>query len=144
VFLLLLPLLFLLQPGCGPAAPANLLDRIRSSGRLVYGSDAEGGGPYAYPDPKNPAVVAGFEVELIEALAGELGPRPVFAQGQWDMLLPTLQTGRIDLVLNGYEWTDARARRYLATRPYYVYQLQLMAPRGGPLRSWADAGRLGR
>ena len=39
---------------------------------------------------------------------------------------------------NGYEWTETRARDYLATRPYYVYQLQLMARRGSPIRSWAD------
>ena len=34
--------------------------------------------------------------------------------------------------------TELRARDYLATRPYYVYQLQLMARRGGPIRAWAD------
>jgi polar amino acid transport system substrate-binding protein len=120
---------------------ADSVARIRSSGRLVYGSDAEGGGPYAYPDPQNPRVVTGFEVELIDRLAGELGPRPVHAQGQWDMLLPTLGTGRIDLVLNGYEWTEPRALRYLATRPYYVYQLQLMSPRGKAPRAWNDLSR---
>ena len=119
------------------------MSRIRSSGKLVYGSDAEGGGPYAYPDPRAPSRVTGFEVELIERLAGELGPRPVLAQGQWDMLLPELHTGRIDIVLNGYEWTDARARRYLATRPYYVFQLQLMVKKGSPIRSWADLQRPG-
>ena len=31
-----------------------------------------------------------------------------------------------------------RDRDYLATRPYYVYQLQLMVRRGSPVRSWAD------
>ncbi len=49
-----------------------------------------------------------------------------------------LDSGRIDLVINGYEWTEQRARDYLATRPYYVYQLQLMMRRGGAVRSWAD------
>ena len=41
-------------------------------------------------------------------------------------------------MINGYEWTEQRARDYLATRPYYVYQLQLMMRRGGAVRSWAD------
>ena len=61
-----------------------------------------------------------------------------FSQGQWDKLLQVLDAGRIDLVCNGYEWTETRARDYLATRPYYVYQLQLMARRGSSIRSWAD------
>ena len=49
-----------------------------------------------------------------------------------------LDSGRIDLVINGYEWTEQRARDYLATRPYYVYQLQLMVRRG---RAGPELGR---
>jgi polar amino acid transport system substrate-binding protein len=127
--------------GCSlrPLWADESLDRVRASGRLAYGCDAEGGGPYAYPDPENPRQVVGFEVELIDRLCGALGPKASLSQGQWDMLLPVLQTGRIDLVLNGYEWTAPRAEKYRATRPYYVFQLQLMAPKTGPLHSWSDA-----
>jgi polar amino acid transport system substrate-binding protein len=74
-------------------------------------------------------------------LARGLGVRPVFSQGQWDRLLQNLDAGQVDLVVNGYEWTETRARNYLATRPYYVYQLQLLAPRGGRIRSWDDLKR---
>jgi polar amino acid transport system substrate-binding protein len=117
---------------------ADTLAKIRRSGRLVYGSDKEGGGPYAYPDPDNPRGVTGFEVDMMRAIGRELDAEPVFAQGQWDKLLQYLNTGRIDMVVNGYEWSESRAREYLATRPYYVYQLQVMAPRTGPIRSWDD------
>jgi polar amino acid transport system substrate-binding protein len=119
-------------------ARGDALERIRASRELRYGSDMEGGGPYAFPDPRSPRAVTGFEVELMQALAREMGVSPVFSQGQWDKLLQVLDSGRIDLVINGYEWTEARARGYLATRPYYVYQLQLMVRRGSPLRCWAD------
>jgi polar amino acid transport system substrate-binding protein len=117
---------------------ADGLERVRNSGRLVYGSDMEGGGPYAYPDPDAPRGLTGFEVDLMRSLAGGLGVEPVFSQGQWDKLLQVLDSGRLDAVINGYEWTDQRARDYLATRPYYVYQLQLMVRRGSPVRSWSD------
>ena len=82
--------------------------------------------------------MTGFEVELMARLAKDLGVTSEFSQGQWDKLLQVLDAGRIDLVCNGYEWTETRARDYLATRPYYVYQLQLMARRGSSIRSWAD------
>jgi polar amino acid transport system substrate-binding protein len=82
--------------------------------------------------------MGGFEVELMEGLAKDLGASPVFSQGQWDKLLSVLDSGRLDLVINGYEWTEPRGRDYLATRPYYVYQLQLIVPRGSMLRNWAD------
>lgn len=123
------------------SAAADTLDAIRQAGVMRYGSDMEGGGPYAYPDPSAPRQVIGFEVELMDRLARQLGVRAEFAQGQWDKLLQVLDTGRIDLVVNGYEWTEPRSGDYLWTRPYYIYQLQLMAPRGGPLRSWSDVLR---
>jgi polar amino acid transport system substrate-binding protein len=122
-----------------PSARAgDSLDRVRAAGRIVYAGDMEGGGPYAYPDPRSPRDVTGFEVELMARLGQELGVTSVFAQGQWDKLLEVLRSGRVDAVVNGYEWTDAHARDYLATRPYYVYQLQLMARRGGAVHGWAD------
>jgi polar amino acid transport system substrate-binding protein len=117
---------------------ADGLERVRTSGKLRYGSDMEGGGPYAYPDPKSPRDVTGFEVELMALLGRELQTKPEFSQGQWDKLLQVLASGRLDAVINGYEWTEIRAREFAATRPYYVYQLQLMAPATSPLRSWAD------
>lgn len=141
ISLIILTLAFLslaFRPGL---AAADTLAKARKAGQLVYGSDKEGGGPYAYPDPKAPREVTGFEVELMNELAKELGVRAEFAQGPWDRLLKVLDTGRVDVVVNGYEWTESRARDYLATRPYYVYQLQLMAKRGGPIRSWADIER---
>jgi polar amino acid transport system permease protein/polar amino acid transport system substrate-binding protein len=121
----------------GTSAPLGL-ERVKKAGELRYGSDMEGGGPYAYPDPRSPRGVTGFEVELMALLAKELGLTPVYAQGQWDKLLQVLGSGRIDIVVNGYEWSEAHARDYLATRPYYVYQLQLMGRRDGAVRSWAD------
>ncbi len=114
------------------------LDRIRRTGRLVYGSDMEGGAPYAYPDPSATDGVAGFEVELMRRLTSEIGVRAELSQGQWDELLEILKIGRVDAVINGYEWSERRAREYLATRPYYVYQLQLMVQRGSRIRRWSD------
>ncbi len=120
------------------AAGDSSLERVRSAGILRYGCDAEGGGPYAYPDPQAPSQVTGFEVELLERLCGPLGPRPELYQGQWDTLLPTLGAGHVDVVVNGYEWTPERAADYRATRPYYVFQLQWMARSDGPIHSEND------
>ncbi|WP_435009523.1 ABC transporter substrate-binding protein/permease [Tundrisphaera lichenicola] len=117
-------------------AEADALGRVRASGRLAFGSDEEGGAPYFYRDDSNRRV--GFEAELIERIARELKVEPDFHQVQWEYLLQVLGRGAIDIVLNGYELTEARARDFLATRPYYIYQLQLMARPDGPVRSWAD------
>src|SRR5262245_782529 len=69
----LLAFIVLLVATPPPAARGDTLATVRQAGRLTYGSDKEGGGPYAFPDPASPRDVTGFEVELMNALAGKLG-----------------------------------------------------------------------
>ncbi|HKD36131.1 MAG TPA: ABC transporter permease subunit, partial [Pirellulales bacterium] len=94
----------------------------------------EGGGPYVYPD-KN-GVLRGFEVELADMLAAELGVKAQFQQGDWAQLPLLLDAKNVDVVLNGYESTPERQEKYLCTRPYYVYGLQLLVRRDSSIRDW--------
>lgn len=116
-----------------PAAAQDTLARVRTQGWFAWGADQEGGGPYIYSDPNDSARLTGFEYDLAALLAADLGRqlgRPVearFVQGQWDMLPGLLGTNRVDVILNGYEWTAARAQVMAASKPYYIYTLQLMA-----------------
>ncbi len=138
--LLLVALLRALAPARG--ARGDTLDEIHERGTLIWGADAEGGGPYVYPSPDDPRTMIGFEAELADALAGELGVKAQFFQGPWHSLLDLLGTRQIDVVLNGYELTPARAGRLLHTRPYYVYQLVLLGRRDNArLTSWDDLRR---
>src|SRR5882762_6178699 len=93
-------------PGVALAAPSSF-DPI-APGLLLWGGDQEGGGPYVYPADDDPSRVVGFEVELAEKLARELGLRASFFQGQWDKMPELLRTRKCDILLNGYEWTPAR------------------------------------
>ncbi len=130
---------------CARPAPAQTaLDQIKSAGVLVWGADQEGGGPYVYPRDDDKGRVTGFEVELAEALAAALGVRAQFFQGPWDQMPSLLETRKVHVVLNGYEWTPARAEAMAATIPYYVYGLQLLA-RGGDdaIKSFEDLKRPG-
>jgi polar amino acid transport system substrate-binding protein len=115
---------------------ADTLDRVRTSGRLRYGADEEGGAPYFYKDADGRRV--GFEADLMGEIGRELGVETEFQQAQWETLLQVLGRGEVDIVINGYELTEARTRDCLATRPYYFYQLQLMARADGPVHSLAD------
>jgi polar amino acid transport system substrate-binding protein len=122
-----------------PAARCDALDDVRLRGAIRWGGDQEGGGPYIYPTKDDPTRVTGFEVELMEALAGRLGVRSEFQQCQWENLPNLLATGKIDVIVNGYELTQPRLAKMIATFPYYVYQLQLLARRDDDsIRSWDD------
>lgn len=123
-------------------ARADLLDDIRRRGAMIWGGDQEGGGPFIYPDLADPSHVVGFEVELAELLAADLGVKARFFQGDWNTLPELLRSGAIDIILNGFEWTDERASRMAASRPYYVYELQLLARHDdGAVQTWDDLKR---
>ncbi len=123
----------------GPTNADDTLHQIHKRGMLIWGADAEGGGPYVYPDPENPRSMIGFEAELAQLLARQLGVNARFFQGPWHNLPEVLGTGQIDLVLNGYELTPSRAGRFLHTQPYYIYQLALLGRSDNPrLSSWED------
>lgn len=119
-----LVLLALANPQNVPAA--DHLDQIRQRGVLRWGADAEGGAPYVYPDPQNPQKLIGFEFELAEAIASRLGIRASMVQNQWDQLIPALDRGNFDIILNGLELTPENQQRIAMSRPYYVYAQQIV------------------
>jgi polar amino acid transport system substrate-binding protein len=109
-----------------PARAADHLDQIKQRGVLLYGADAEGGAPYVYPDPNNPNKLIGFEIEVAQALADKLRVRAQMVQNQWDQLIPALERGNFDLILNGLEITPENQQRLTMSRPYFVYAQQIM------------------
>ncbi len=113
---------------CAPsfAAGKSNIRKIQSRGVLLWGSDAEGGAPYVFPDPKDPSKLVGFELEIAEAVAKELGVKAQLVQTAWDSLIPGLERGDYDMAMNGLEIIPEREKRVLFSRPYYVYTLQLM------------------
>src|SRR5436190_21003261 len=92
---------------------------------LVWAADAEGGAPYTFPDPKNPAHIIGFEVDLASALAARMGRKARFVQNQWDGLVPGLERGEYDVVINGLEITAERAERIHFSNPYFYSTLTI-------------------
>ena len=102
------------------------LKEIRKRGALLWGADAEGGAPYVYPDPQKPEQFIGFEYELAEALAAKLGVKARLVQNQWDQLIPALERGNFDIVLNGLELTSDNQQRIAMSLPYFVYAQQIV------------------
>ena len=135
------PLACLVAVAAAWAAAAEF-DEIRTLGELVWAADQEGGGPHVFPDPADPRRLTGFEVEFAELLAGELGVKARFQQGQWDRL-PLLLDQSADCVINGIELTPERRRDYGCSRPYFGYALQMVGRRGAPPATLADLAEPG-
>jgi len=113
-YVLLTVILFL--PSCKPAG----------TNALRWGSDAEGGAPYIFRDPNDSSRYLGYEVEIIDALGKKLGRQMQFVQNEFKELTNGLNRGDYDLAMNGIEATPDRAAQFRLSRPYYVYQQQLV------------------
>jgi polar amino acid transport system substrate-binding protein len=105
---------------------------------LLWGADCNGGIPYvvkdAAPDRKKKdepdGPVTGVEADLRDALEKELGCRIVFKQLEFSNLLIEVNQGRCDFAMNGLEITAENQGRALFTKPYYLYQQQLVVRAG--------------
>ena len=123
-------LLFVVLLACSPPQKTtSAVARVKAAGVLRWGGDIQGGEPYVYDDPAAPGHLVGFEVELAAAIAKELGVRAEFVQNDWANLVPSLERGGFDVIMNGFEVTQSRVGRVLYTRPYYAFSERLMARR---------------
>src|SRR5437870_6784701 len=103
--------LIAMMAAAGRAAADDALARLHARGTLRWGGDMQGGEPYVFQDPRDRRRLAGFEVEIADALARRLVVRAEFAQNDWQTLIPSLERGGFDVALNGIEVTAARGRR---------------------------------
>jgi polar amino acid transport system substrate-binding protein len=116
----------LLASGLPKVLAADTLSAVRERGELLWGADAEGGAPYVYPDPQKPEQLIGFEHDLADALAARLGVKATMVQNQWDQLIPALERGNFDIILNGLELTPENRQRIAMSQPYYAYAEQIV------------------
>ena len=109
-----------------PGLAGDAIQEIKQRGVLRWGADAEGGAPYVYPAPEQPGKLIGFEVEIADALARHLGVKAEMVQNQWDQLIPALDRGNFDIILNGLELTPENQERIAMSKPYFAYAQQIV------------------
>ena len=101
-----------------PAA-GDQLSNIQSSGKLIVALEGAWQ-PWSYHDESDTLV--GYDVEVSRAIAEKLGVEPEYVESDWDSLFAGLDAGRYDIVCNGVEVTDERAKTYDFTEPYgYIH-----------------------
>lgn len=86
-----------------------------SKGQLVIGIDDKFA-PMGFRDENNEIV--GFDIDYAKAALEVMGYEPVFQPIDWKTKESELNSGRIDLIWNGYTITDERKEKVLFTKPY--------------------------
>lgn len=90
-----------------PASAQDLPARIADAGAINVGIERDHP-PMEFIDPASGELV-GFDVDLIAAIAGELGVEINHVHSRFEGLVPNLQSNRIDLIISGMYDTPARS-----------------------------------
>jgi len=79
-----------------PPPPVSLFEKIKERGYIVVGTSADYP-PFEFVDP-NTKKIAGLDVDIVEAVAKELGVSVKWEDMPFDALIAAAQTGKIDMI----------------------------------------------
>ena len=115
---------------------ADQLAAIQTNGKLVVALEGAWQ-PWSYHDESDTLV--GYDVEVSRAIAEKLGVEPEYVESDWDSLFAGLDAGRFDLVCNGVEVTEERAKTYDFTTPYgYIHTALAVRKDNEDIKSFED------
>ena len=112
------------------------LAAIQTNGKLVVALEGAWQ-PWSYHDESDTLV--GYDVEVSRAIAEKLGVEPEYVESDWDSLFAGLDAGRFDIVCNGVEVTEERAKTYDFTTPYgYIHTALAVRKDNEDIKSFED------
>lgn len=98
--------------------------------KLVNGIDANFP-PFAFIDKTG--VPSGFDVEAMNWIAKDMGVTVSHQPIEWDGIITSLLTKKIDIIASGMSITPDRAKQVNFTTPYWVIKQVMVTKKGSPL-----------
>ena len=106
-----------------------------SQDKIVVGLDDQFP-PMGFRDENNEIV--GFDIDLARAAAEKMGVDVEFQTIDWDSKELELNSGKIDLIWNGFSITDEREEAMEFTKPYLNNRMIIIVKDGSDIKSKAD------
>ena len=110
-----------------PAAAASLLEKVKTSGKLVVGTEAQYA-PYEFKDLN--ANFAGCDMWLAQQIADSLGVELEVVDMAFDGIIPAVQSGQVDLGIAAFTNTPERAEE-IDFSDLYETSAQLLIVKAG-------------
>ena len=110
-----------------PAAAASLLEKVKTSGKLVVGTEAQYA-PYEFKDLD--ANFAGCDMWLAQQIADSLGVELEVVDMAFDGIIPAVQSGQVDLGIAAFTNTPERAEE-IDFSDLYETSAQLLIVKAG-------------
>lgn len=110
-----------------PAAAASLLEKVKTSGKLVVGTEAQYA-PYEFKDLD--ANFAGCDMWLAQQIADHLGVELEVVDMSFDGIIPAVKSGQVDLGIAAFTKTPERAEE-IDFSDLYEKSAQLLIVKAG-------------
>lgn len=119
--------------GCGDSGDDNGGGEASGGGggTLTVGSDI----PYPPFEQGKPGNYTGFDVELMEAIAENVGRTAEFQDTSFDTIFLDLARGKFDAVASAATITDEREKTVDFTNPYYLSEQAILVEEGSDVDS---------
>ena len=114
---------------------SNLLESIKSAGKIRIGVEGTYR-PYTYHDASGK--LAGFEYDIAETLAKDLGVTAEFVETPWDSLIAGVDADRYDIVINNVSATDERKQKYDFSVPYLYSEPKVAVKKDSSLQNVSE------
>jgi octopine/nopaline transport system substrate-binding protein len=96
--------------------------------------------PYNLTDPSGKIV--GFEPDLVSDLCARMKVECKIIAQDWDGMIPGLQAGKFDVIMDGMSITEERMKSIDFSKPYTATPAAFVAAKSSPLAKVADAGKV--
>lgn len=107
--------------GCGQESA----DKSSGEKVLHIGTNADFA-PFEFQDEKGGTEYQGFDMDLIRAVAKEMGYKADIQNLNFDGLIPAMESGNIDLIAAGMSINDERKQQVDFSDPYYTSGLTII------------------
>lgn len=77
----------------------------------------------------NDGKLAGFDVDLANALCDKMQVTCTINAQEWDGIIPALKSGKYDAIVSAMSVTEERAKQVAFSQPYFVNALVFVAPK---------------
>lgn len=120
----------------GESSTGLTIEQVQEEGVLVVGTEGTYS-PFSFHEG-GAGELTGYDVEIITAVAEELGVEVEFVETQWDAIFAALDAGRVDVIANQVSITPERLERYLFSEPYTYSPGVLIVAEGSDIASFDD------
>lgn len=124
--------------GCGQQESSSS-DSAAADGEKVLriGTNADFA-PFEFQDENGSTEYQGFDMDLIRAIAKEMGYKADIQNVNFDGLIPAMESGNIDIIASGMTINDERKNQVDFADPYYTSGLTIVVPNGSDIKGFAD------